>query len=334
MLSAVARKEMIYKEKEAQEDMKIRKEKQAMAEREFEIQRQLELLAMRKRVAAAQQPASSARKFLFIVEENELVAIKRKVEVAAYNLAELEEALRVELSLAVGVNIWVAGQSAPTRSFAEVPQKGKITLCPAPAPAPAASVAAAGAGTGIAFKLLICENETVKMKCTQRVTASSMEELELALADKLDIPATFIVCPFDPDFQEFVEGVNFDDLPPKGQVELRPKPAPEAVEDDIQPEPVAAPAPAPAPAPTPAPEAVAVAVADSAALSDAVAGLEARMGAAMMDAERKMREAQDKAEEAEKRALAREEELDRKHREAEERFVARYSRSPALQPRS
>ena len=125
----------------------------------------------------------------------------------------------------------------------------------------------------------------------------------------MDIQVSFVVCPWDDDFDEFIDGVKWKDFPVTGKVELRPKAAME----------IAA-AEAIAQANARAAEAEAK-IAEAKALAEEEREAQkaiheeesaARMGEAMAAAEAKMRE-------MEQQAREREAELARKEKEAEER---------------
>eukprot|EP01043_Picozoa_sp_COSAG02_P037057 COSAG02_NODE_2756_length_8084_cov_3.879649_1_plen_1242_part_10 len=78
------------------------------------------------------------------------------------------------------------------------------------------------------YKLLVRENEMVSQKFKVKVAAESMDELEEAIAARaqaagMEIDRNFIVCPWDDDFDEYVDGVKWKDFPQTGKVELREK---------------------------------------------------------------------------------------------------------------
>ena len=216
--------------------MLIRAEKLAMAEKEFAMQRQLSLLAAKKRAAAAPAPAPASeetaagppRAFVLMVEESDLVPIKQKLQILTPSLSDLEQCIRRELKLDVDVTVWAGGN--PIGKLDQLQSKCKVSV----RQRVASKVASSEAPGVTTFKLMVSENEVVKMKCKVKVPASSMHELEVALAAKLQIPNTFSICPFDKDFGEYVEGVQFADMPPVAEVQLRTKTEETAVTREVK----------------------------------------------------------------------------------------------------
>lgn len=94
------------------------------------------------------------------------------------------------------------------------------------------------------FKLIVCANEVVVAQAAVRVAASSMAQLQRMLISKLGLDSDagdIYVCTWDEDFEEFIDGVAFGDIPTKCRVQLRrrnssarpppsppPSPAPDA----------------------------------------------------------------------------------------------------------
>lgn len=305
-----------FKLKQTEEETRMMEEKIRMKEREFEVQRQLQILEAKKRAllqqraqAAAPAPAAppgSGIAFNLLVQESELVKNKQRVSVTAATLTQLEAALQAELNLQIDISVFVDGQAAT--AIEAVPPKGKIEV--RKRVAQVIEVAAAGKD----YKLLISENDMVAQQFKVKVTANSMEELEEAIAAKaqaagMEIDRNFVVCPWDDDFDEFIDGVKWKDFPQTGKVELRPKAAMEieAAEAIAQANARAAEAEAK--------------IAEAQALASEERKAQkaqheeeaaARMGEAMAAAEAKMRE-------MERAAQEREAELLRKEKEAEER---------------
>lgn len=82
------------------------------------------------------------------------------------------------------------------------------------------------------FMLMIVPSEIISSKRKVKVVAGSTEQLVEAIAEKLKISPSFVVWPFDDDFDEFAPLSAFSEIPHKCQVQLRP-----AVEVEAQPEP-------------------------------------------------------------------------------------------------
>ena len=308
---------------------------QAMKEKEFEILKMQQLMIAKKKAmmaqekasvpaAAAPEPAGAMQKFLLMVMDNELVQTSQKVVAEANTLTQLEAKLQESLKIEVDISVCPGPNFAVAATLAAVPAKGKVKVIkkvapPAPAPAPTAAV-------GEEFKFLIVANEAIDIGTNSqvkvKVKAGSMDELIEAVAAKLQIAADFVLCQWDDDFEEYVHGVKFADLKHACKIELRPSEADQLQaeldrvrEESVQKEADAerriqeAHAGAGAGAAPPAP----------AANMEAATALEARMNAAILEAERKMKEAEEKAEENEKRAREREEAMEKSAAEAEMR---------------
>jgi hypothetical protein len=306
-----------FKVKQTEEETRMMEEQIRMKEREFEVQRQLQILEARKRAALQQRaqaaapapapaPAGRGTSYSLLVQESELVKNKQRVSVTAATLTQLEAALQAELNLHIDITIFIDGTAAT--AIDAVPTKGKIEV--RNRVAQVVEVVAAGKE----YKLLVSENDIVAQKFKVKVTASSMEELEEAIVAKahaagMEIQQSFMVCPWDEDFDEFIDGVKWKDFPQTGKVELRPRAAMEieAAEAIAQANARAAEAEAKM--------AEAHALASEERKAQKAQHEEesaARMGEAMAAAEAKMRD-------MEKAAQEREAELARKEKEAEER---------------
>ena len=319
-----------------QEENRIREEEMRMKEKEFEYQRSLAMLEARKRaamggqqqqmaaqVAPAPAPAGVGNAYVFMVVENDLVKNKQKVEVKAATLTMVEANLQSALKLRIDVSIFVG--DALVSDISQLPAKGKIEVRPKQAPvAQVVQVAAAGKE----YKLLVCENEMAAQNFKIKVVANSMEELEDAIAEKLGIEPNFAICPWDDDFDEFVDGIKWKDFPQTGKVELRPK-------ADVGAEAAVAIAAAEARAAEAEARAIegaeasknqmATQMAESQAAQGAdvekmMQGMEARMAEAMAASEAKMRELEDQAKQ-------REAEIAQKEQEAQERIKVMESRA-------
>ena len=214
---------LALQERKAQEDLRMQQEKMQMEAKAFEVQKlqqQVEAARAAKAASSAAEAKAASgpgREYVFLVQKNELVGTAQKVTLKAPTLNQLEAKLQEQLNVTIDIGIFVSG--AQVMSIEALPLKGKIEVRKREA-----QVVQVAAPSGKEFKLLIVDSGMCDTKTKVKVTANSMDELEDAISAKLPHLENFQICPWDEDFEEFVEGIKWKHLPQTGRVELREKP--------------------------------------------------------------------------------------------------------------